>query len=102
MATVESTRAPHEIMEGGAVITEVSQGNQLDPYRWQKRYRKKRYEEDAEFKEWSKTRAIDWQRQKYRDDPVWRAKRLERTRAMYHRKKAEGQDPTPETPDPLP
>lgn len=84
MATAESTEASRD----------------LDPYRWQKRYYNKRYAEDANFKESSKARSVDWQRQKYRNDPVWRAKRLERTRANYHRKKAENQEPTPRLPTP--
>ena len=77
----------------------IDTSRNLDPYRWQKQYRKKRYDEDSDFKQWSKTRAIDWQRQKYRDDPVWRAKRLERTRERYHRKKAEMSVHTPEVPN---
>ena len=67
--------------------------NELDPYRWQKRYYRKRYEEDPEFKQASKARSIEWQRQKYWDDPEWRARRLELSRMRYHRKKAEQTEP---------
>ncbi len=95
MAALQMSHAPHEV-ELVHVASEAPVECLLDPYRWQKRYYNKRYQEDADFKQSSKARAVYWQRQKYRDDPVWREQRLQRSRDRYHRKKADALNVTSE------
>jgi hypothetical protein len=98
MAALEMSHAPREVESVDVATSEAPVESLLDPYRWQKRYYNKRYQEDADFKQSSKDRAVYWQRQKYRDDPVWREQRLQRSRERYHRKKADALDVTSENP----
>ncbi len=59
----------------------------IDPYKHQKKYSRKRYEESAEFRAQQSTFSKDWQRKKYATDPVWREQVLEKSRRRYRANK---------------
>ena len=59
----------------------------VDPYKHQKKYSRKRYEEDAAFRAQQSTFSKDWQRKKYATDPIWREQVLEKSRRRYQANK---------------
>jgi hypothetical protein len=67
---------------------EVRQEAPLDPYRWQKAYHYKRYQEDAEYRRRMIEKSSARIKEKYRTDPEWREARLKQKREAYHRDKA--------------
>ena len=70
---------------------EAQQGRPLDPYRWQKAYHKRRYQEDAAYRQHIIDKSSARFKEKYHSDPEWRAARLRQKREKYHRDKARRQ-----------
>ena len=54
-----------------------------------KEYAKRRYHEDADFREKERARCRDHKRERYANDPAYRAKLAEQRKIQYARKKCE-------------
>ena len=70
----------------------MEQTQPLDPYRWQKAYHYRRYQEDAEYRRRMIEKSSARIKEKYHTDPEWRAARLKQKREAYHRDKARRKD----------
>lgn len=62
---------------------------QLDPYKWQKAYSKKRVSTDNEYREKKYKETAEYRRKRYHSDPEWREEQLRKNRERYKKKREE-------------